>query len=434
MPLPDLFAARSWAIKPDALETWFHTLSLLDGSTQAENAVCSHAAGQEAKTASAASEDVSARPYSMHGRVALIEANGVIYKQSGGFSFFGMDISWEGQDRIRSALKAAMADQAAGAVLLSFDSPGGIASGVEELASFIAAQTSKPVYAYADGLCASAAYWLASATGRVYAPRTAEVGSIGVLQVHCDRSGANAQRGLHYTYITGGAWKAVGNPDTPLSGSDQAYLQKGVNDLHDVFRGDVAGRMPVDKDSPDLWGDAQVFMAPQAKALGLLTGIVPDREALLAHINKEIHMDKEELARAHPELLAQIRDEAGKEAVAAAAAQQQTEAAACRASWLAAVEAVCGADAANKALGLVDAKFTAEQIRTMASTFTLAVAPAGTQAVAQDEKSASSVTRAEILAAIQNNSTAPLNTSAAVSEGDARQAAIARIAGLGGGK
>ena len=60
-------------------------------------------------------------------------------------------------------------------------------------------------------LCASAAYYLAAATGRVYAPATATVGSIGVICRHMDWSGFLEKCGVRVTHLTGGAWKAAGN-------------------------------------------------------------------------------------------------------------------------------------------------------------------------------------------------------------------------------
>ena len=112
--------------------------------------------------------------------VAVIDISGTIHRYG--------DPEWDavGHDTIKAAVSLAMRDRSASALLLRFNSPGGVASGVPELAAWLAAQTAKPVYAYADGLCASAAYYLAAATGRVYAPATATVGSIGVICRHMD--------------------------------------------------------------------------------------------------------------------------------------------------------------------------------------------------------------------------------------------------------
>ncbi len=252
MPLSDLFVPAAWAIMPGSLDSLLQMFSAAppEGADPARPDTPAPAA-RAASPFAAPDASGPADAYFLRDGVAVIEISGIIRRASGSFLWF----FWEGQDRIRASIKTAMEDPAARAILLSFDSPGGVAAGVKELADYIASLTAKPIYAYADGLCASAAYWLASATGRVYAPLTATIGSIGVLHVHCDRSAANTAAGVRYTYITGGAWKAAGNPDAPLSGADQAHLQTLVNTLHGLFRADVASRMPVDALSPESWGD-----------------------------------------------------------------------------------------------------------------------------------------------------------------------------------
>ena len=241
MLLSEFFTPGAWAIVPGSLDAFFQILinAATPGADQTPPSL-------QTASPSSASGDVRPAGYFLRDGVAVIDVRGVISRRGGRISFFGMTFEWQGQDTIREAITDAMRDADVGAVLLSFDSPGGVAAGVKELADFIAAQTAKPVYAYADGLCASAAYWLAAATGRIYAPRGAEVGSIGVIAVHIDRSAANAARGIRVTYITGGARKAAGEPDAPLSASDQSYLQDIVTKLHDLFKDGVAARMPVD--------------------------------------------------------------------------------------------------------------------------------------------------------------------------------------------
>ena len=148
-------------------------------------------------------------------------------------------------DTIKAAVSLAMQDRSASAVLLRFNSPGGVASGVPELAAWLAAQATKPMYAYVDGLCASAAYYLAAATGRVYAPATATVGSIGVICRHLDWSAFLEKFGVRVTHITGGTWKAAGNDAEPLTDEVKAYLQQPIDELHRLFRADVAAHMQI---------------------------------------------------------------------------------------------------------------------------------------------------------------------------------------------
>lgn len=367
MPMRDMLKPGAWAILPAALDMIFHPYTHADG-THALGGL--HGEGASARSAlpdAGADAPGGDALYTIEGGVAVVSISGPISRRGGAMRFYGNVITWQGQDTIREAVSCAMADERVRAVLLSLDSPGGVASGVKELADFLAGQTAKPLYAYVDGLCASAAYWLASATGRVYAPRTAEVGSIGVVLMHVDQSAANTAEGLRVTYITGGKYKAAGNPHTPLSPADQSYLQDTVDKLHAIFRADVAARMPVDADAPETWGDAQVFLADDAHRLGLITEIVTDRAACLARIQKENAMDKTELAQSHPELLATIQREAAEAARAeasatltAALADEKDKA---TAAVLGLVEAVCGAEAATKVQQLMATGVTAEQVK-----------------------------------------------------------------------
>ena len=112
--------------------------------------------------------------YELVGGVAVIPVSGPIVREQGWYG--------TGQDAVASTLKAALADPSVRAILFDVNSPGGVVAGTKELADAIAeARTKKRCAAYANGLCASAAYWLAASTGTVYAPLTATVGSIGVI-------------------------------------------------------------------------------------------------------------------------------------------------------------------------------------------------------------------------------------------------------------
>ncbi|MFX8577776.1 S49 family peptidase, partial [Acinetobacter baumannii] len=72
-------------------------------------------------------------------------------------------------------------------ILLDVDSPGGEVAGLAELAEFIAeAAKEKPIYAVANSLMASAAYWMSSGATRIYAAPNSAVGSIGVVTAHVD--------------------------------------------------------------------------------------------------------------------------------------------------------------------------------------------------------------------------------------------------------
>ena len=80
--------------------------------------------------------------------------------------------------------QSAIDDSDVKSILLDIDSPGGVAIGIAEVADMIyEARDKKPIYSYIGRHGCSAAYWLASATEKIIANRSAMLGSIGVVTV-----------------------------------------------------------------------------------------------------------------------------------------------------------------------------------------------------------------------------------------------------------
>jgi signal peptide peptidase SppA len=142
---------------------------------------------------------------------------------------------------IAAQLDAALADPGVQAILLDVDSPGGESGGVFDLADRIRAAASvKPVWAVANDMAFSAAYALASAANRLFLSRTAGVGSIGVIALHADQSGKDAQEGVRYTTVFAGARKNDLNPHAPPSDEALASLQAEVDRVYALFVTTVA--------------------------------------------------------------------------------------------------------------------------------------------------------------------------------------------------
>lgn len=115
---------------------------------------------------------------SHHDKIAVIDVGGIItpYPNILSMLFGGTNIA-----SIEAQFIAAMEDPEISGILFRIDSPGGLITGVEELASTIAAARGrKPIVAYAYGNAASAAYWIASAADQIVAGPTTMLGSIGV--------------------------------------------------------------------------------------------------------------------------------------------------------------------------------------------------------------------------------------------------------------
>ncbi len=65
--------------------------------------------------------------------------------------------------------------------------------------------------------------------------RTAEVGSIGVVAVHVDESGADAKAGLSWSFVFAGNQKVDANAHEPLSERARAKIQADVDQLYGEF-------------------------------------------------------------------------------------------------------------------------------------------------------------------------------------------------------
>jgi signal peptide peptidase SppA len=225
------------------------------------------------------------QPYVIENGVAVIDLVGVISKRMNLFS----EISGGVSTQLAAAdFRAALADGEAHSILLNVESPGGNVDGVEELSRTIReARANKPVVALADGLMASAAYWIGSGAEAIYATsRTARVGSIGVIATHVDQSQWDAERGLKYTHITAGKYKGAASSHEPLTEEGRSILQELVDSIYQTFVQDVAVNRGV---SPafvlENMADAKIFIGQAAVDAGLVDGI-RTREQVIEDLNR----------------------------------------------------------------------------------------------------------------------------------------------------
>ena len=108
------------------------------------------------------------------------------------------------------------------------------------------ARSTKPLWAVANENALSAAYAIASAADRLYVTRTGEIGSIGVVAVHVDETGADAKAGLAWTFVFAGERKVDGNTHQPLSERASATIQADVDQLYGEFCALVAANRKLD--------------------------------------------------------------------------------------------------------------------------------------------------------------------------------------------
>lgn len=208
------------------------------------------------------------------GGVAVLPVDGVIAKRMNLFTRISGGVSsvQVGQD-----LKDALANPDVKAVVLHIDSPGGAVDGTQELANMIfESRGDKPIVALADGLMASAAYWVGAAADRVLMTSdTTQVGSIGVVATHVDESQAEAKDGYKTTEITAGKFKRIASSYAPLTDEGRASIQDMVDQIYGVFLDSVAKFRGMDSAEQvhTQMADGRLFMGQKAIEAGLVDGV-----------------------------------------------------------------------------------------------------------------------------------------------------------------
>lgn len=200
---------------------------------------------------------------------------------SGGFSteLLGRDI------------RGALADPNVNSIILEIESPGAAVDGVSELAKMIhAARDEKPIVAWANGLIASAAYWIGSAASQLYiSSDTTTVGHIGTIRRHMDISRKDDMEGVKRTFLHAGKYKAVGADNKPLSDDDGAILQAELDYVYTIFVEAVSKHRGVDVQVVlDDMAEARIFTGQQAIDAGLVDGVATIDELIAAMSGGEL--------------------------------------------------------------------------------------------------------------------------------------------------
>lgn len=212
-----------WAIERTKLQ------AMLDFLSDQASGVKYSAEEIEARLTQAREKEVARKT----GTVAMLPMHGVISNRMNLLSEFSGGVSTEALGR---AFQASVRDDGVKAIVLDCDTPGGAVSGTEELSTLIhAARGIKPIVAHVNARCASAGYWIASAADEIVVTPTGSVGSIGILAIHDDVSGALEQMGVRKTIISAGERKADGNPYEPLPDDVRARIQTRIDAAYDMF-------------------------------------------------------------------------------------------------------------------------------------------------------------------------------------------------------
>ena len=253
-----------WAILPEMLDTMHQIVEtrLNDGKLSLEEIEIRINKNDKSENGS----------YTTDNKIRVIPIHGVIAKRMNLFSKISGGTSTE---LLKTEIETAIADDSVKSILLDIESPGGSVDGPFELSDFIyASRGQKPIYAFANGLMASAAYLIGSAADNIIGTQTAQIGSIGVITKHMDYSRRDEQNGVITTIITSGKYKAIGAENKPLSKEDKQYIQSRLDYFYTMFVNSIARNRNVstEKVLSDM-ADGRIFIGRQAQDAGLIDSI-----------------------------------------------------------------------------------------------------------------------------------------------------------------
>ena len=209
------------------------------------------------------------RVVTVHNGVAKIPVVGTIVRRANLFTEISGGVSTE---MIAKDFATAYNDNTVHSILFVFDSPGGEATGINELAGAIREKRDeglKRIEAYCDGDCASGAYWLASATSLITTDPTSAVGSIGVVSRVRDPKAAGKKLTLEF-------WNSRSPKKRldPNSYEGQAAIQGYIDDMGDEFIQAVADNRGVSFEEVERdFGQGFVMTGRRAVEVGLADAI-----------------------------------------------------------------------------------------------------------------------------------------------------------------
>jgi capsid assembly protease len=245
---------RVWAILPDTLKSM--TNALVHGTEGALQPV--GRAGPRSALSS--------------GGVAVIPIYGPISHRE---TLFSMIFGGTSTQRFSASLNQSLGDPSISAIVFDVDSPGGTVDGVPELSSEIYnSRGKKKMIAVANGMAASAAYWIGTAADELVITPSGQVGSIGVFAAHEDISKALEMEGIKVSLISAGKYKTEGMPYEPLSSEARASMQHMVNSFGDMFTNAVARNRGVGSYTvKNGFGEGRMVLAHDAVRAGMADGV-----------------------------------------------------------------------------------------------------------------------------------------------------------------
>src|ERR1022692_989001 len=187
-------------------------------------------------------------------------------------------------------LKKFADDSSIKAIILHVNSPGGGVAASEEIyreVKRIRVEKKKRVVVSIESVGASGAYYIASASNKIYADQGSIVGSIGVIAQWMNYGDLLKWAKLKDVVIKSGEFKDTGNPSRDLTPAEQAYMQSLIDNMFGQFVQAVADGRSMKFNDVKTIANGKVWTGEQALSMNLIDN-VGDFEAAVKDTAKSV--------------------------------------------------------------------------------------------------------------------------------------------------
>jgi protease-4 len=189
-----------------------------------------------------------------------------------------------------SQLKKFGDDSSIKAIIIHVNSPGGGVAASEEIyreVKRVRKEKNKKVVVSIETVGASGAYYVASASDKIFADQGSIVGSIGVIAQWVNYGDLLKWAKLKDVVIKTGEFKDTGNPSRDMTPSEQAYMQSLIDNMFGQFIHAVSEGRGLKYDDVKSFANGKVWTGEQAMSMKLVDS-VGDFEAAVADTAKSV--------------------------------------------------------------------------------------------------------------------------------------------------
>lgn len=204
-----------------------------------------------------------------YNNIAVIQINGPLYPSYQYNPDGSLDQSVAVSLDIVTQIRKADENKKVKAIVFTIDSGGGAIFTAEEITRAIK-EVKKPTVALIRGKGMSSAYWIASATDRIFALPVSATVDIGVTNSYTDNSKQNESNGITFHKLSYGKYKDMMNNDKELTTEEEKIILEQTKKEADIFIKEVSGNRHLPIEKVEAIADGTTMLGQDAIKLGLI--------------------------------------------------------------------------------------------------------------------------------------------------------------------